>query len=247
MHTNGIPKFATPSTLTVIPAAERGHTNLGWLDSRHVFSFGSYYNTERMGFGALRVVNDDIVYPGGGFGTHPHRDMEIVSIPLGGGMEHKDSMGNIHVLRPGDVQVMTAGSGITHSEYNHSKEEEVLFLQIWILPRERNLAPRYDQKTFSWQTTRNGLRLLVSPDGREDSLWIHQDALVYGGALDAGSTLSYDLREARRGLYLYLLEGGLHMNGTPVKRRDSLCLEGKGEFHFTADQTSVFVLIELPM
>lgn len=247
MHTNGLPKEAHIKHMIHITAEDRGRTVLDWLDSRHVFSFGGYYHPDRMGFGALRVVNDDIVAPGGGFGTHPHRDMEIVSIPLKGGMEHKDSMGNIHVLRPDDVQVMSAGTGITHSEYNHSSDEEVHFLQIWILPREKSVEPRYEQKAFSWQTQSNGLQLLVSPDGRHESLWIHQDALVYGGALDEGSTLNYEVEREGRGVYLYLLSGKLSIEGTTLQERDSLCLSGRGTFRFMADTASRFVLLDLPL
>src|SRR5438874_12183607 len=175
--------------IVVRPAAERGTDNLGWLDSRHTFSFGHYYDPEHMGFGPLRVINEDRVRPGAGFDTHGHRDMEIISYVLGGSLEHKDSIGTGSVIRPGEVQVMSAGTGIRHSEFNPSKTEPVHFLQIWLVPEENRLQPEYEQKHFSDEDKRSRPRLVVSRDGREGSLAIHQDAEVYATIVSPGQRL----------------------------------------------------------
>src|ERR1700730_11859366 len=172
--------------ITVRHAAERGTANLGWLDSRHTFSFGQYYDPNHMGFGPLRLINEDRVRPGAGFETHGHRDMEIISYVLEGALEHKDSIGNGSVIRPGDMQVMSAGTGIRHSEFNPSKSEPVHFLQIWVLPDRQGLAPRYDQKTFPETEKRGRLRLVGSPDGRDGSIVIHQDTDIYDALLSSG-------------------------------------------------------------
>src|SRR6059058_3182235 len=183
--------------IEVLPAGERFHTDIGWLNSRHTFSFGDHYDPERAGFHALRVINDDRVAPGKGFGTHGHRDMEIVSYVLAGELGHKDSMGTGSVIRPGDVQRMSAGTGVTHSEWNHSKTESVHFLQIWILPDRRGLQPAYEQKTLAPEATQNQLRLIASPDGRDGALTVHQDAEIYLARLDAGRDVAHTLRAGR--------------------------------------------------
>src|SRR5687768_7245175 len=174
-------------------AQDRGHANHGWLDSHHTFSFADYYDPSHMGFRALRVINEDRVEPSRGFGTHPHRDMEIISYVLEGGLEHKDSMGTGSVIRPGDVQRMSAGTGVTHSEFNASKRDPVHFLQIWLLPRERGIKPGYEQKSFSADEKRGRLRLVASPDGREGSVQIHADAALYAGLFDRGESAELSL------------------------------------------------------
>jgi len=176
--------------ITVRPSHERGVANLGWLDSRHTFSFGHYFDPQQMGLGPLRVINEDRVRPGAGFDTHGHRDMEIISYVLEGALEHRDSIGTGSVIRPGDVQVMSAGSGIRHSEFNHSKQEPVHFLQIWVLPDREGISPRYDQKTFSQVEKRGRLRLIGSPDGRDDSIVIHQDVEIFAVLLNSGEAVT---------------------------------------------------------
>ena len=203
-------------------ADERGIANFGWLDSRHTFSFGHYYDPKHMGISALRVINDDTVAPGAGFGTHGHRDMEIISYVLSGAIEHQDSMGNQFVVPAGDVQRMTAGTGITHSEFNHSKTETLKFLQIWILPQEKNLQPGYEQKAIP----QNGqLTPLVTPDGRDGSLSVHQDASIYRIQLRAGEELAIATEE-RTG-YLHLIEGGVQANGNDLTAGDGLGVVGE--------------------
>src|SRR5262245_5659987 len=183
--------------ITLRKSNNRGHANHGWLDSHHTFSFADYYDPRHMGFRALRVINEDRVAPGAGFPTHPHRDMEIISYVLEGGLEHKDSMGTGSVIRPGDVQRMSAGTGVTHSEYNASKSELVHFLQIWLLPEQRNIKPSYEQKTFSADDKRKKLRLVGSRDGRDGSVTIHQDVDLYATRLEAGEALRHDLKPGR--------------------------------------------------
>src|SRR3954469_2714268 len=176
------------------PASERGHVNFGWLDSHHSFSFGHWYTPEKVHFGALRVLNDDEVSAGQGFGTHPHDNMEIISIPLEGDLEHKDSMGTTAVIKNGDVQVMSAGSGITHSEYNKNKDKAVKFLQIWIFPNKKNVKPRYDQLTLKEEDRKNKLQQIISPDPDDAGVWIHQNAWFHLGKFDAGKTVEYTVK-----------------------------------------------------
>src|SRR6202790_5342473 len=198
--------------INVRSAAERGTANFGWLDSRHTFSFGEYYNPKQMGFGPLRVINEDRVSPGQGFGTHGHRDMEIISYVLEGALEHKDSIGTGSVIRPGDVQVMSAGTGIRHSEFNHSKKEPVHFLQIWVLPDKQGLAPRYDQKSFPSAEKRDRLRLVGSPDGRDGSIVIHQDAAIYDALLSRGHAVTHALKAGRR-TWIQVVGGAVEVKG----------------------------------
>ncbi|MFT3774532.1 MAG: pirin family protein [Minicystis sp.] len=183
--------------ITVRPARERGHADFGWLDSHHTFSFGDYYDPRHMGFRTLRVINDDRVKGGKGFGTHPHRDMEIVSYVLDGALEHKDSMGTGSVIRPGDVQRMTAGTGVLHSEFNHSKSETVRFLQIWILPERARIEPSYEQKNFPVEQRKNQLRLIASRDGRDGSVTVHQDVAIHAAVLEPGASVSHTLAQGR--------------------------------------------------
>ena len=222
--------------ITVRPADERGHANYGWLDTYHTFSFNTYYDPKNMGFRSLRVINDDTVSAGQGFGTHGHQDMEIISYVLEGALEHKDSMGTGSVLRAGDVQRMTAGTGVTHSEFNHSQTEPLHFLQIWILPEKQGLEPGYEEKTISTGEKQGQLRLLASPDGREGSLRIHQDVRVYASILSDGDSLEHSL-ETSRHAWLQVARGQLKLNGETLGQGDgaaiseetALRLEGDGE------------------
>ncbi len=202
-------------------SSERGHANHGWLDSFHSFSFAGYQDPEHMGFGALRVINEDRIGPGSGFGTHGHRDMEIITYVLDGTLAHKDSMGNGSTMRPGDVQRMSAGRGVMHSEYNHEKSAATHFLQIWIEPSVRGLDPSYEQKHFEAAAKRGRLRLLASPDGREGSVMIHQDAYLYAAVLDGRERASHVLGAGRRA-YVHVARGRLKVNGTGLAAGDAL-------------------------
>lgn len=230
----------TIETMTVRRAADRGRTSIGWLDSRHSFSFGQYDDPEQMGFRALRVINDDVVRPGQGFGTHGHRDMEILSFVVEGALEHRDSLGTGSVIRPGEVQRMTAGSGIRHSEFNHSAEEPVRFLQIWIEPAEHGLAPGYEQRRFEHRA--NELVLVASPDGRDASLRIHQDALVYRAILDAGGSVAAELADGRFG-WLQMVRGSLSVAGSVLEEGDGLAFRGAGEAAITAGERGADVIL----
>lgn len=200
-------------------ADERGRSNFGWLDSRHTFSFGDYYDTENMGFRALRVINDDRVAPAAGFGTHGHRDMEILSYVLDGALAHKDSMGTGSVIRPGEIQMMRAGTGVTHSEYNDSKTAPVHFLQIWIVPDERGLAPAYGERKIDPAAAQRGFVLLASPDGREESLHIHQDVDVWLARPGQGEARTFALRPGRHA-WVHLAQGSATLNGSPLREGD---------------------------
>lgn len=232
---------------TLHRAGSRGLAEHGWLRSRHTFSFAGYHDPGRMGFGRLRVINDDVVAPGGGFGTHPHDNMEIVSIPLTGALRHRDSMGNTHIIRPGEVQLMSAGTGITHSEYNDSGAEPVNFLQIWVLPKVRDIEPRYGQRAFDAARRRNRFQWVVSPDGREDSLVINQDAFLSLADLEAGSRVAYAPHRTGNGVYLFVIEGGVEAAGERLRRRDALGLEEIGAVAIAADGAARVLAIEVPM
>jgi hypothetical protein len=210
--------------ITVRHAAERGTANLGWLDSRHTFSFGQYYDPNHMGFGPLRVINEDRVRPGAGFETHGHRDMEIISYVLEGALEHKDSIGNGSVIRPGDMQVMSAGTGTRHSEFNPSKSEPVHFLQIWVLPDRQGLAPRYDQKTFPATEKRGRLRLVGSPDGRDGSIVIHQDTDIYDALLSSGDAVTNNLKTGHKS-WVQVVRGAVEVNGKAADAGDGVAVE----------------------
>jgi quercetin 2,3-dioxygenase len=222
--------------LTVRKAEARGRADFGWLDSRHTFSFGEYYDPAHMGFSALRVINDDRVAPGGGFPTHPHRDMEIVTYVLDGALAHKDSLGNGSTIRPGDVQRMSAGTGIRHSEYNASDRAPVHFLQIWLLPERQGLAPGYEQKTFDAPSKRNALRLVASPDGRDGSVTIRSDASLYASLLGKGAEVSHAFASGRAG-WLHVAHGSVSAgdvilkegDGLAIARQDALSIRGEAE------------------
>jgi quercetin 2,3-dioxygenase len=228
--------------ITVRPAAERGVANFGWLDSRHTFSFGHYYDPDHMGFGALRVINEDRVAPGGGFDTHGHQDMEIISYVLDGALEHKDSIGTGSVIRPGDVQVMSAGTGIRHSEFNHSKKEPVHFLQIWVLPDRNGIAPRYDQKSFPNAERRDRLRLVGSPDGRDGSIVIHQDAEIYDALLSRDHGVSRDLKAGRKS-WIQVVRGAVEVNGKAAAAGDGVAVEDEAVVSIAARADDSHVLV----
>jgi len=213
--------------LTIRRAKDRGHANHGWLDSHHTFSFADYHEPRHMGFRALRVINDDTVAPGGGFGAHPHRDMEIISYVLEGALEHKDSMGTGSVIKPGDVQRMSAGTGVTHSEFNASRKDPVHFLQIWILPNERGVKPGYEQKTFGDEDRRGRLRLIASPGGRDGSVNLHADASVYATLLGAGDVVEHRVAKGR-GAWVHVARGSLKMNGETLEAGDGASTEDAG-------------------
>ncbi|MBI1221366.1 MAG: pirin family protein [Bacteroidetes bacterium] len=231
---------------TLIHRADtRGHANHGWLDSHHTFSFASYMNPERIHFGALRVLNDDIIQGGTGFGTHPHENMEIVSIPLKGALEHKDSTGRHKVIETGDVQIMSAGTGIFHSEYNHLKDSETNFLQIWIFPKKANITPRYEQLSFSSEDRKNTWQTVVSPKEGE-ALWINQDAWFSLSNLEAGNSTSYIKHKDESILYLFVISGQVEVAGETLKRRDGMGISQGNIEQLKALENSELLLMELP-
>lgn len=225
-------------------AAERGVANFGWLDSRHTFSFGHYYDPKQVGFSDLLVINDDRVEPGMGFGTHPHRDMEIFSYVLEGALEHKDSMGTGSVIRPGEVQMMSAGSGITHSEFNPSPAERVHFLQIWIMPDRQRVTPRYQQTHFAEAERRGRLRLIISPDAAEGSLGVYQDARVYAGLFDGAERAEFDLATNRHA-YVHVARGALRINGIAMSEGDGARIRDGGKLVFDAGHDAEVLLFDL--
>jgi len=226
------------------PSEARGSADFGWLKSRHTFSFGSYFDPEQMSFGALRVINEDRVAPAAGFPTHPHKDMEIISYVVSGALEHKDSLGNGSVVRPGELQRMTAGTGVRHSEYNPSDTAPVHFLQIWIIPERDGLAPGYEQKAFSDEDRRNTLKLIGSRDGRDGSLVIHQDVHLYGSLLTAGDSLAHDVLPGRKA-WLQLVKGTLSVDGQPLSAGDGLGVPDAGKIELTATENAEFLLFDL--
>lgn len=232
--------------ITVRPAEERGLANLGWLKSLHSFSFGDYHDPRHMGFGPLRVINEDRVEPGAGFDTHGHRDMEIVSYVLEGALEHKDSIGTGSVIRPGEVQRMTAGTGIRHSEFNPSQTEPVHFLQIWLFPTQEGLKPGYEQKSFPPGGKHNTLRLVVSPDGAEGSVLIHQDARIYDASLDEGAQVMHRLGKGRRA-WLQVVRGSLDLGGEWLRTGDGAAIEATDSVTIAAhDPQTEILLFDLP-
>lgn len=234
--------------LTVHRAGCRGHVDHGWLNTWHTFSFASYYNPDRMHFGALRVLNDDTVQAGMGFGTHPHDNMEIITIVLDGELEHRDSMGNGSVIRPGEVQVMSAGTGIQHSEFNHSQKNEVSLLQIWVFPDTKNVEPRYDQSKFQDEEMAGKWRTVVSPDGAGETLWIHQQAWFSLGVFDADSSTGYQPRKADSGVYLFVISGEITVGGETLSSRDGLCIEQiKDTVEVKIIKDSKILVMEVPL
>ena len=228
-------------------ADSRGHANYGWLDTWHTFSFARYFDPERMHFGALRVLNDDTVAAGQGFGTHPHDNMEIISVPLSGDLEHKDSMGNITVIRHGEVQVMSAGTGIMHSEYNKNDDSQVKFLQIWVIPDKQDVKPRYDQISLTKVARDNELFQILSPSADDEGVWINQQAWFHMGYLKQGWQGQYTLRGPDHGVYVFMIEGEANIAGIPVGRRDGIGLWHTKEIDIEVSQDCHILLMEVPM
>lgn len=228
-------------------AGERGVAEHGWLHSRFSFSFAEYYNPEKMGFGLLRVLNDDIVEPGTGFGMHPHNNMEIISIVQQGALTHKDSMGHTSTIKPGEVQVMSAGSGILHSEYNNSESEIVELKQIWIMTKERNIKPRYDQKYFNFTEKTDYFETVVSGNKTDDTLDIHQDAAISIAKLEKEKKVKYSMKFKGNGAYLFLLNGSVEVDGSTLEKRDAIGVYDTEEFEITSIENSEFIIIDVPM
>ena len=233
---------------TILHKADtRGHANHGWLNSYHTFSFANYHDPERMHFGLLRVLNDDTVAPGEGFGTHPHNNMEIISIPLEGDLEHRDSMGNVALIKQGDLQVMSAGTGITHSEYNKNSDREVKFLQIWVFPRIKGVQPRYDQISLSDIRKENEFYQVLSPDKEDQGVWIHQDAWFHMGEFTRDVSTSYQLRKEGNGIYAFVLQGEVEIEEQHLASRDGLGIWDTKEIHVKAHADSSILLMEVPL
>ncbi|MEJ6981193.1 pirin family protein [Pedobacter sp. P351] len=228
-------------------AEERGFADHGWLKAAHSFSFGSFYNPARSHFGLLRVLNDDTISPGMGFGTHGHDNMEIVTIPLKGVLAHKDSLGSEGTIDYGEVQIMSAGSGIQHSEYNGSSSEEVNLLQIWVFPKTRNITPRYEQKRFDPAKEHNAFQVLVSPQKDAESMWINQDAYFSIGEFEAGKEAKYSIKHAGNGAYVFVIDGEVQVAGRMLKRRDAIGVFDTESFEFKADSKVKLLVIDVPM
>jgi len=231
--------------IEIRPARERGHANHGWLDSYHSFSFADYYDPAHMGFSVLRVINEDRVTPGMGFPTHAHRDMEIVSYVLEGALEHKDSMGNGSIIRPGDVQRMSAGTGVRHSEYNASKADLVHFLQIWILPKSNGIAPGYEQKHFALEDLSGRLRLIASPDGRDGSVTIHQNAFLYATKLADNTSVTHPFASGRKA-YIHVARGEVTVNGRMLTAGDGVKIEKENQVTLSTSEAGEALLFDLP-
>ncbi len=245
---NHLPNKEQKTMNSVIHKAEtRGHANHGWLDTYHTFSFANYRNPDRMNFGVLRVLNDDKVHAGKGFGTHPHDNMEIVSIPLSGDLEHKDSMGNVAVIKQGDVQVMSAGTGIYHSEYNKNQDKDVQFLQIWVFPNKKNVTPRYDQISIRDIEKKNAFYQVLSPNPEDSGVWIHQDAWFNLGDFDKGKSAEYVINKSGNGVYVFVLEGEVEINGEKLSKRDGMGLWDLSSLSVTASEKARVLVMEVPM
>ncbi len=225
----------------------RGHADHGWLKSYHSFSFANYHDPNRMNFGMLRVLNDDWVAGGKGFGKHPHKNMEIISIPLQGDLEHKDSMGNTTVIREGDIQVMSAGTGVFHSEYNNNRQEAVKFLQIWVFPSKQNVTPRYDQIATSGIATKNSLYQVLSPNKDGQGVWIHQDAWFSLGDFDSDRSATYTLNKAGNGVYVFVLEGSIKIGEQSLDRRDGMGIWDTNEISLSTSKATKVLVMEVPM
>lgn len=232
------------SMIEVRPSSERGHAQHGWLDSHHTFSFANYYDPAHMGFGHLRVINEDRVTPGAGFPTHPHRDMEIISYVIDGALEHEDSMGNGSVIRPGEVQLMSAGTGVRHSEYNAAKDAPVHFLQIWIVPEKGGTQPRYEQRKFDWDERRDRLRPLVSPDGRDGSLVVGQNAVLFGALLSPGKTIEHALSEGRRA-WVQVVRGAVEVEGKRLSAGDGAAVTAAERLAIRGVEDAELLLFDL--
>jgi len=228
-------------------ANTRGHANHGWLNAHHSFSFANYYDPARIHFGALRVLNDDTIAPAQGFGRHPHDNMEIITIPLEGAIEHQDSMGHREVIQSGDIQVMSAGTGIAHSEYNANKDKALKLLQIWVIPNKENVAPRYGQATLKREDRINKLQEIVSPGPAAEGIWIHQDAWFHLGSLQKGFQTNYEIKKPGNGVYAFLIDGNVTIDGVSLNKRDALGITDTDKISITADTDAELLLIEVPM
>jgi redox-sensitive bicupin YhaK (pirin superfamily) len=233
---------------TVLHKADtRGHADHGWLNAFHSFSFASWYNPERVQFGALRVLNDDTIAAGMGFGTHPHDNMEIISIPLEGDLAHKDSMGNTETIKSGDVQVMSAGTGVKHSEFNPNPNQRTKLLQIWVYPNQQNVEPRYQQITLNPEDRKNKLQQILSPNAEDTGVWIHQDAWFHLGKFDDGVTATYNLKKEGNGVYAFILSGNVTINGQELETRDGFGIWDVNTLEIEATSDAEFLLMEIPM
>lgn len=232
---------------TLHKANTRGNANHGWLNAYHTFSFAGYFNPERHNFGVLRVLNDDTVAAGMGFGMHPHDNMEIITIPLEGDLAHKDSMGNAATIKSGDVQVMSAGTGIRHSEFNPNENKHTKLLQIWLFPKTENVEPRYQQITLNTDDRHNKLQQVLSPNADDDGVWIHQDAWFHMGNFDKGVSQTYEVKKPGNGLYVFILKGEIEIAGQTLETRDGLGIEDFQTLDITAKTDSEFLLMEVPM
>ena len=228
-------------------SSTRGEANHGWLHAKHSFSFANYFDPKRIQFGALRVLNDDTIAPGMGFGSHPHDNMEIITIPLEGALEHKDSMDNIGVIEADEIQVMSAGTGVFHSEYNKNKDKEVKVLQLWVLPKEKNVTPRYDQKSIKELKKPNTLYPIVTPDPNGPAMWIHQDAWFHMGDFNQSTEIEYKINKAGNGVYVFLIEGSAEIAGEAIKKRDALGIWETDNFILKMASNSRILLIEVPL
>ncbi len=246
---NHIPNHEMNTTQTVLHRADtRGGADHGWLNSKHTFSFANYYNPERMHFGVLRVLNDDVVAGGRGFNTHPHDNMEIISIPLDGDLQHKDSMGNVAIIRKDDIQVMSAGTGVYHSEYNSSQDEQVKFLQIWLFPKVKNVEPRYDQISLSDIKEENSIYQILSPSSKDQGVWIHQNAWFSMGEFSSDFKSSYTLRDPRNnGIYIFLIDGEIDVDGQELFARDGYGVWDTESVNINTKGKSKFLIMEVPM
>ncbi len=228
-------------------ANSRGKADHGWLKSNHTFSFANYHNPERMHFGVLRVLNDDFIEGGKGFDIHPHNDMEIISIPLDGDLKHEDSMGNSGIIKKGDVQVMSAGTGIKHSEFNKNEDKPVELLQIWLFPKKKNVTPRYDQMSFKAEDRENKFQQVLSPNTDDEGVWIHQDAWFYLGRFDKDETIEYSLKKSGNGIYAFIIDGEATINGQSLGKRDGLGVWETAKLNIKANENIEILLMEVPM
>lgn len=228
-------------------ANSRGFVNIGWLQSYHTFSFSDYQNTERMNFGALRVLNDDTVAPGMGFGMHPHSNMEIITIPLAGDLEHRDNIGNTAVIQSGDIQIMSAGTGIRHSEYNRNKDTQVKLLQIWIIPNKKNVTPRYDQITLKATDRKNKLQQILSPNSNDEGVWIYQNAWFHLANFDRDFSANYKLKDQNNGVYVFVTSGNIKINEQLLNARDGYAIWNTNNIQIIAESDAEFLLMEVPI
>ncbi|MCC9042534.1 pirin family protein [Myroides sp. M-43] len=235
------------NTKILYTADSRGYANHGWLKSHHTFSFANYRNNDRVHFGVLRVLNDDNVAAGMGFGTHPHDNMEIISIPLSGSLSHKDSMGNGTIINEGEIQIMSAGTGVQHSEFNPNENQESQFLQIWIFPDKLNVKPRYDQLKLNKEDRANQWDQILSPNPDDKGVWIHQNAWFHMADLEQGKELSYELKDKSNGVFMFILEGDITLGSDVLHRRDAIGFDGEDTFTIKANENSQVLLMEIPM